>query len=132
MLEVPGRVSLQGYVCVLRDSLWRPQRVKMMEKLWGDNFFDPSTKKWTKKHTGTSSCKRGFVQFVYEPIKTIIDACMNDNKEKLWAMTDKLGITGKLKAEDKEMVGKPLMKRIMQSWLPAHEVPHHPCKSWQL
>jgi hypothetical protein len=22
---------------------------KMMEKLWGDNFFDPATKKWTKK-----------------------------------------------------------------------------------
>jgi elongation factor 2 len=22
---------------------------KMMEKLWGDNFFDPTTKKWTKK-----------------------------------------------------------------------------------
>ena len=45
---------------------------------------------------------------------------------KLWAMTDKLGITGKLKSEDKELVGKPLMKRIMQSWLPAHEVgsPH--------
>lgn len=23
--------------------------------------------------------------------------------------------------EDKELVGKPLMKRIMQTWLPAHE-----------
>ncbi len=30
---------------------------KMMEKLWGDNFFDPKTKKWTKKHTGAESCK---------------------------------------------------------------------------
>ena len=116
---------------MLRGCGWLLQRVKMMEKLWGDNFFDPSTKKWTKKHTGTASCKRGFVQFVYEPIKTIIDACMNDNKAKLWAMTDKLAITGKLKAEDKELVGKPLMKRIMQSWLPAHEVPHPPCKPWQ-
>ena len=35
---------------------------------------------------------------------------------------DKLGISGKLKAEDKELVGKPLMKRCMQAWLPAHEV----------
>lgn len=41
---------------------------------------------------------------------------------KLWAMTDKLGITPKLKSDDKELVGKPLMKRIMQAWLPAHEV----------
>ncbi|KAK9915055.1 hypothetical protein WJX75_004191 [Coccomyxa subellipsoidea] len=97
------------------------ERVKMMEKLWGDNFFDPATKKWTKKDTGAASCKRGFVQFVYDPIKTIIEACMNDNKVKLFAMTDKLGITGKLKKEDKDLMGKPLMKKIMQSWLPAHE-----------
>ena len=36
---------------------------------------------------------------------------------------DKLGISSKLKAEDKDLVGKPLMKRVMQAWLPAHEVP---------
>ena len=102
----------------------------MMEKLWGDNFFDPSTKKWTKKDTNSGTCKRGFVQFVYDPIKTIIEACMNDNKAKLWAMTDKLGITAKLKAEDKELTGKQLMKRVMQSWLPAHEVCARP--DWEL
>ena len=34
---------------MLRGFGWLLQRVKMMEKLWGDNFFDPSTKKWTKK-----------------------------------------------------------------------------------
>ncbi len=27
----------------------------------------------------------------------------------------------KLKPEDKELMGKPLMKRVMQSWLPAAE-----------
>ena len=35
---------------------------KMMERLWGDNFFDPATKKWTTKATGTATCKRGFCQ----------------------------------------------------------------------
>ena len=38
------------------------EEAKMMEKLWGDNFFDPTTKKWTKKPTGAATCKRGFVQ----------------------------------------------------------------------
>ncbi len=28
-----------------------------MERLWGDNFFDPTTKKWSKKHTGSDTCK---------------------------------------------------------------------------
>ena len=30
---------------------------KMMEKLWGDNFFDPATKKWTRKMTTSATCK---------------------------------------------------------------------------
>jgi elongation factor 2 len=92
---------------------------KMMERLWGDNFFDSATKKWTKKDTGSATCKRGFVQFVYEPIKTIIDNCMNDSKAKLFGLTDKLGIT--LKSEQKELTGKALMKAVMQAWIPAHE-----------
>lgn len=30
-------------------------------------------------------------------------------------------VIGRLKSDDKELSGKPLMKRIMQSWLPANE-----------
>jgi elongation factor 2 len=44
---------------------------------------------------------------------------MNDNKDKLFPMLEKLNVLGKLKADDKELSGKPLMKRIMQTWLPA-------------
>ena len=64
----------------------------MMEKLWGDNFFDPATKKWTNKPTGSATCKRGFCQFIYEPIKTVIEAAMNDNKDKLFALLEKLEV----------------------------------------
>ncbi|KAL4421827.1 hypothetical protein ABPG77_001616 [Micractinium sp. CCAP 211/92] len=94
---------------------------RMMEKLWGDNFFDPATKKWTNKPTGSATCKRGFCQFIYEPIKTVIEAAMNDNKDKLFGLLEKLEVLKKLKPEDKELMGKPLMKRVMQSWLPAAE-----------
>eukprot|EP00894_Picocystis_sp_ML_P000571 jgi/Pico_ML_1/51088/g2176.t1 len=94
---------------------------KMMQKLWGANFFDPATRKWTKKDTNSGTCKRGFVQFCFEPIKNVIDTAMNDDKEKLFQMLDKLNVLAKLTGEDKELSGKPLMKRIMQKWLPAHE-----------
>ncbi|KAL8159716.1 hypothetical protein V2J09_001253 [Rumex salicifolius] len=56
---------------------------KLMERLWGENLFDLVTKKWTTKKTGSHSCKRGVVQFCYEPIKQIINTCMNNQKEKL-------------------------------------------------
>lgn len=49
--------------------------------------------------------RRGFVQFVYEPIKTVIECCMADNREKLWKLTDSLGVTPRLKSEDKDLVG---------------------------
>ena len=45
---------------------------------------------------------------------------MNDNKAKLFPMLEKLGVLHKLKVEDKELIGKPLMKRVMQNWLPAN------------
>ncbi|KAI3975401.1 hypothetical protein MKX01_004488 [Papaver californicum] len=90
---------------------------KMMDRLWGENFFDPVTKKWTTKRTDSATCKRGFVKFCYEPIKQIIASCMNDEKDKLWPMLQKLGVT--MKKGEKELIGKPLMKRVMQTWLPA-------------
>lgn len=103
-----------------------------MEKLWGDNFFDPKTKKWSKKHNGSETCKRGFVQFVYDPIKTVIDACMNEKREKLYDMCSKLGFN--LTSQQKELSGKSLMKATLQAWIPAHEVlpPHlsSPCLSF--
>lgn len=42
----------------------------MMEKLWGDNFFDGPAKKWKKNSTGDNGAnlKRAFVSFVMEPI----------------------------------------------------------------
>ncbi|KAL0884577.1 hypothetical protein Bca101_008558 [Brassica carinata] len=91
---------------------------KMMERLWGENFFDPATRKWTSKTTGSVTCKRGFVLFCYDPIKQIINTCMNEDKDKLWPMLQKLGVT--MKSDEKELMGKHLMKRVMQSWLPAN------------
>merc|ERR1711998_19824 len=71
-------------------SKFHIEPTKLTEKLWGDNFFDTNSKKWHKTHTGATTCRRTFVQFVYDPIKAIIDAAMTNEKEKLFAMTNKL------------------------------------------
>ena len=63
----------------------------------------------------TNDNTRGFVKFIYEPIFNIIQAAMNDQKDKLFAMCEKVGIADKLSAQDKELSAKPLMKRIMQA-----------------
>ncbi|KAI3832426.1 hypothetical protein MKX03_020660 [Papaver bracteatum] len=90
---------------------------KMVERLWGDNFFDSATKRWATQRTASPTSKRGFVQFCYEPIKQIIGTCMNDENDKLWPILQKLGVT--MKNDEKGLIGKPLMKRVMQNWIPA-------------
>ncbi|EFJ37397.1 hypothetical protein SELMODRAFT_403693 [Selaginella moellendorffii] len=100
-------------------SKFKVDEKKMVEKLWGENYFDPATKKWTTRNTGSPTCTRGFVQFIYNPIKQIIDIAVNDQMDKLLPMLQKLNVT--LKGEDKQKSGKALMKRVMQLWLPASD-----------
>ncbi len=57
------------------------------------------------------------MQVVYNPIKQIINICMNDQKDKLWPMMAKLGFS--LKGDEKDLMSKALMKWVMQLWLPA-------------
>ena len=91
----------------------------MMGKLWGDNFFDPKERSGPRRTLARRRACAPFVQFCYEPIRRVIDAAMNDNKDKLWPMLEKLQVKEKLKPADLDLLGKPLMKRIMQTWLPA-------------
>ena len=50
----------------------------------------------------------------------VIEMAMSDKKDKLFPMLEKLGISKKMKSDDREKSGKPLMKCIMQAWLPAN------------
>jgi elongation factor 2 len=66
----------------------------LVKKLWGDNFYDPSTKKWTTSSTGAdgSTLPRGFVQFIMDPIIRMKKACMEGNIEAVTRMTERLAI----------------------------------------
>jgi len=96
---------------------------KMMKKLWGESFFNPKTKKWSKEKADDN--KRSFCMYVLDPIYMVFDAIMNFKKEQTEKLLGKLTTaTGKLvkdvlKAEEKELEGKPLMKAVMRNWLPA-------------
>merc|ERR1711931_404318 len=88
-----------------------------MGRLWGDQFYSAKDKKWKK--TGGDGFVRGFVQFVLDPIYLMFDAVMNFKKDVYEKLLEKLEI--KLSVEDKELEAKPLIKRIMQKWIPAGE-----------
>jgi elongation factor 2 len=86
-----------------------------MKILWGDRFFNPKTKKWSSSQDADS--KRGFCQFVLDPIFKVFDAIMNVKKDEVAKLIDRLNI--KLAAEEKDLEGKALMKVFVRRWLPA-------------
>jgi len=92
---------------------------KMMERLWGDHYFDAKAKVWrtTPAAADGSTLQRAFCQFVYTPINKMVRAVMDGDNAAIDKM---LGVVGvQLKAEEREQMGKPLLKTIMRKWLPA-------------
>ncbi|KAJ6444324.1 elongation factor 2 [Purpureocillium lavendulum] len=91
---------------------------KMMERLWGDNFFNPHTKKWTKSDTYEGKpLERAFNQFILDPIFKIFAAVMNFKKEETATLLEKLNL--KLTPDDRQKEGKQLLKAVMRTFLPA-------------
>jgi len=94
---------------------------KMIERLWGDNFFDAEGKKWTSNNSSSTGkpLSRAFCKFILEPISQIFKAAMSDDWPKLDKFLKSLEIV--LNTEERNLTGKKLLKNIMQKWLPADE-----------
>ncbi|KAJ5960927.1 uncharacterized protein N7479_008077 [Penicillium vulpinum] len=93
-------------------------RKKMLERLWGDNYFNPKTKKWTTKgeHEG-KTLERAFNQFILDPIFKIFAAVNHNKRDEIFTLLDKLEVS--LTNDEKELEGKAILKLIMRKFLPA-------------
>lgn len=91
---------------------------KLMQRLWGENYFNPKTKKWSTKSTDADGkpLERAFNMFVLDPIYRLFDAIMNFKKDQIPTLLEKLNI--QLKSEEKDLEGKQLMKVVMRKFLP--------------
>jgi len=107
--------SLKQFAEIYAEKFKIPP-IKLMDRLWGDQFYNSKEKKW-KKVAGEGV--RGFTMFVLDPIYKMFDAVMGFKKDVYEKLLEKLEI--KLSVEDKELEAKPLIKKIMQKWLPAGE-----------
>ncbi|KAK7063755.1 elongation factor EF-2 [Favolaschia claudopus] len=117
--------GLHGWAFTLRQFAARyakkfgVDKDKMMKRLWGDNFFNPTTKKWSTKGTDADgkTLERCFNMFVLDPIFKVFQAVMDFKKEEIGPMLEKLDV--KLDQGERELEGKKLLKAIMQKFLPA-------------
>jgi elongation factor 2 len=93
---------------------------KLLPKLWGDNYFNPATKKWTtESSTDNGELTRAFCAMILDPIMKLANSVLDGKKEVYTTMISKLGI--KLVGEENELLGKHLLRKIMQKWIMASE-----------
>ncbi|KAJ3284770.1 Elongation factor 2 [Rhizoclosmatium sp. JEL0117] len=117
--------GLHGWAFTLRQfaALYSKKfgvpKEKMMTKLWGDNYFNPATKKWTTKAQADDGkmLERAFNMFVLDPIYKLFDSIMNFKKDQTAVLLEKLNIV--LKSDEREQEGKVLLKTVMRTFLPA-------------
>lgn len=110
-----------GKFAKLLGSKFGVDPAKMMDRLWGDNFYDPVGKKWKKQPVGDNGkpIQRAFCQFIMDPISKLFKAVMGDDKVMYEKMLTTLGLA--LKPDEKDLQQKALLKVIMRKWLPASE-----------
>ncbi|RKP07637.1 eukaryotic translation elongation factor 2 [Thamnocephalis sphaerospora] len=119
--------GLHGWAFTLRQFAKRysakfgVDKDKMMARLWGENYFNPKTRKWTTKGTDADGkqLERAFCMFVLDPIFKLFDSIMNFKKEQTTTMLEKLDV--QLRSEERELEGKALLKVVMRKFLPAGE-----------
>jgi elongation factor 2 len=92
---------------------------KMMQKLWGDNYFDAEGKKWKSEGEDSNgkTIRRAFAQFIMDPVCKLCTACMDGKVEQYEKMLKTLEV--ELTQEEKAFTGKHLLKAAMSRWLPA-------------
>jgi len=105
----------------LYSGMFKVPAEKLMTKLWGDNFFNKKTKKWSKQKDVEN--ERAFNMYILDPIFRLFKAIMDFKKDETNKLLETLKI--KLPVEDRDKDGKPLLKVVMRTWLPAGETLFH-------
>lgn len=102
-------------------SKFKKETSFLMEKFWGDNFFDAKNKKWTKDSlvVGGKPLERAFVSFIMAPIIRVARACMEGDGESVQPVLKSIGI--KIAGEEMNLLGKHLLKLVMSRWINAAE-----------
>ena len=67
---------------------------KMIQKLWGDNYYDSVTKKWKKEEydENGSKLKRAFCAFIMDPLARLARAIIEGNMKQMDQMLTTLEV----------------------------------------
>jgi elongation factor 2 len=102
-------------------SKFKVEPKKLLPKLWGDNFFNNDTKKWTKESTTDDGKElpRAFCSMILDPIMKLAYSVLDGKKDIYIPLIEKIGL--KLSGEEQDLTGKHLLRKVMQRWIMASE-----------
>ncbi|GAB1296913.1 116 kDa U5 small nuclear ribonucleoprotein component [Apodemus speciosus] len=118
----PSTASASRWAPSPRSTLTPLDRLKMRcdinyqefaKRLWGDIYFNPKTRKFTKKAPSSSS-QRSFVEFILEPLYKILAQVVGDVDTSLPRTLDELGIH--LTKEELKLNIRPLLRLVCKKF----------------
>ncbi|XP_013931909.1 PREDICTED: 116 kDa U5 small nuclear ribonucleoprotein component [Thamnophis sirtalis] len=105
--------TLGSFAKIYADMYGDINYQEFAKRLWGDIYFNPKTRKFTKK-APTSSSQRSFVEFVLEPLYKILAQVVGDVDTTLPRTLDELGIH--LTKEELKLNIRPLLRLVCKKF----------------
>ncbi|KAK1635935.1 elongation factor Tu GTP binding domain-containing protein [Colletotrichum phormii] len=105
--------TLQSFAKMYADTYGGINTEDFAKRLWGDIYFNPEKRNFTRKPLETRS-SRSFVNFVLEPIYKIFTHTISDTPEDLKVVLGSLGIT--LKPSQYKADAKVLLKLVCEQF----------------
>ncbi|KAM7371647.1 hypothetical protein PAMP_008865 [Pampus punctatissimus] len=101
--------TLGSFAKIYSDTYGDINYTEFSKRLWGDIYFNPKTRKFTKKAPSSNS-QRSFVEFVLEPLYKILSQVVGDVDTSLPRVLDELGIH--LTKEELKLNIRPLLRLV--------------------
>uniref|UniRef100_A0A8C0ERC2 116 kDa U5 small nuclear ribonucleoprotein component n=1 Tax=Bubo bubo TaxID=30461 RepID=A0A8C0ERC2_BUBBB len=105
--------TLGSFAKIYADTYGDINYQEFAKRLWGDIYFNPKTRKFTKK-APTSSSQRSFVEFILEPLYKILAQVVGDVDTTLPRTLDELGIH--LTKEELKLNIRPLLRLVCKKF----------------
>lgn len=118
--------ALNGWAFTLRQFAQRCskqfeiEQSRLVSKLWGENFFDHTTRTWSTLPVDEqgNARERGFNMLVLDPIYRIFDLAQTSNQDDIDSLLQTLEI--ELAPSERQKHGLELVHSIMKAFIPAH------------
>lgn len=105
--------SLKSFAKLYADSFRGLDYTEFAKRLWGDIYYNPSQRSFTRKGVDRDS-KRTFVHFILEPLYKLYAHVVGEDEKSLKATLKTLGIY--LKAAAFKLDIKPLLKLVLNEF----------------